>query len=79
VFSAFFLCLLLTKKNFGRRNGAHDCNTDNNIDQEKNIDKTVCVTGAGGFIASWVKMLLAKGYTVRGAVHTDPAGIILTL
>nr|GMD10573.1 cinnamoyl-CoA reductase 1-like [Ipomoea batatas] len=27
----------------------------------------VCVTGAGGFIASWlVKLLLEKGYTVRG-------------
>jgi cinnamoyl-CoA reductase len=30
---------------------------------------TVCVTGAGGFIASWlVKLLLEKGYTVRGTV-----------
>jgi nucleoside-diphosphate-sugar epimerase len=27
----------------------------------------VCVTGAGGFIGSWiVKMLLARGYAVRG-------------
>ncbi|KAI4971156.1 hypothetical protein ZWY2020_002070 [Hordeum vulgare] len=34
---------------------------------------TVCVTGAGGFIASWlVKLLLSKGhYTVRGTVR-DP-------
>lgn len=32
--------------------------------------QTVCVTGAGGFIASWiVKMLLEKGYTVRGTVR----------
>lgn len=31
---------------------------------------TVCVTGAGGFIASWlVKLLLQKGYTVRGTVR----------
>ncbi|KAJ3698387.1 hypothetical protein LUZ61_002092 [Rhynchospora tenuis] len=31
---------------------------------------TVCVTGAGGFIASWlVKLLLEKGYTVRGTVR----------
>ncbi|KAA8540543.1 hypothetical protein F0562_024538 [Nyssa sinensis] len=37
--------------------------------------KTVCVTGAGGFIASWiVKLLLQKGYTVRGTVRNpdDP-------
>lgn len=32
--------------------------------------KTVCVTGAGGFIASWiVKLLLERGYTVRGTVR----------
>ncbi|KAL0425151.1 UNVERIFIED_CONTAM: Cinnamoyl-CoA reductase 1 [Sesamum radiatum] len=37
--------------------------------------KLVCVTGAGGFIASWlVKSLLEKGYTVRGTVRNpeDP-------
>ncbi|KAI3463463.1 hypothetical protein Pfo_020126 [Paulownia fortunei] len=37
--------------------------------------KLVCVTGAGGFIASWlVKVLLEKGYTVRGTVRNpeDP-------
>ncbi|CAL9125890.1 unnamed protein product [Musa textilis] len=37
--------------------------------------QTVCVTGAGGFIASWlVKLLLARGYTVRGTVRNpdDP-------
>jgi cinnamoyl-CoA reductase len=29
--------------------------------------KVVCVTGAGGFIGSWiVKLLLARGYAVRG-------------
>ncbi|XP_044485004.1 cinnamoyl-CoA reductase 1-like [Mangifera indica] len=35
----------------------------------------VCVTGAGGFIASWiVKLLLEKGYTVKGTVRNpdDP-------
>ncbi|KAK1393332.1 Cinnamoyl-CoA reductase [Heracleum sosnowskyi] len=33
-------------------------------------DQVVCVTGAGGFIASWlVKLLLEKGYTVRGTVR----------
>jgi uncharacterized protein YbjT (DUF2867 family) len=33
--------------------------------------KSVCVTGAGGFIASWlVKLLLSKGhYAVRGTVR----------
>ncbi|XP_034696540.1 cinnamoyl-CoA reductase 1 [Vitis riparia] len=32
----------------------------------------VCVTGAGGFIASWmVKLLLERGYTVKGTVR-DP-------
>ncbi|KAL1809769.1 cinnamoyl-CoA reductase 1 [Daucus carota subsp. sativus] len=35
--------------------------------------QVVCVTGAGGFIASWlVKLLLQKGYTVRGTVR-NPA------
>lgn len=33
----------------------------------------VCVTGAGGFVASWlVKLLLSKGYTVHGTVR-DPS------
>ncbi|XP_048551362.1 cinnamoyl-CoA reductase 1-like, partial [Triticum urartu] len=32
--------------------------------------RTVCVTGAGGFIASWlVKLLLEKGYVVHGTVR----------
>ena len=37
--------------------------------------ETICVTGAGGFIASWmVKLLLQKGYTVRGTLRSpdDP-------
>ncbi|XP_042450521.1 cinnamoyl-CoA reductase 1-like [Zingiber officinale] len=35
--------------------------------------KRVCVTGAGGFIASWlVKLLLSKGYVVHGTVR-DPS------
>lgn len=34
--------------------------------------KVVCVTGASGFIASWlVKLLLARGYTVKATVR-DP-------
>lgn len=32
---------------------------------------TVCVTGASGFIASWIiKLLLEKGYTVHGTVRS---------
>jgi uncharacterized protein YbjT (DUF2867 family) len=32
--------------------------------------ETVCVTGAGGFIAAWiVKLLLEKGYNVKGTVR----------
>jgi nucleoside-diphosphate-sugar epimerase len=35
--------------------------------------KVVCVTGASGFIASWiVKFLLQRGYTVRATVR-DPS------
>nr|APG32493.1 putative cinnamoyl-CoA reductase 3 [Freesia hybrid cultivar] len=35
--------------------------------------KRVCVTGAGGFVASWlVKLLLSKGYMVHGTVR-DPS------
>ncbi|XP_045830021.1 cinnamoyl-CoA reductase 1-like [Trifolium pratense] len=33
-------------------------------------NKKVCVTGAGGFVASWlVKLLLSKGYSVHGTVR----------
>ncbi|KAK3188648.1 hypothetical protein Dsin_028209 [Dipteronia sinensis] len=42
--------------------------------------QTMCVTGAGGFIASWiVKLLLEKGYTVRGTVRNpdDPKNVHL--
>lgn len=32
--------------------------------------QTACVTGAGGFIASWiVKLLLQRGYTVKGTLR----------
>jgi uncharacterized protein YbjT (DUF2867 family) len=35
--------------------------------------KVVCVTGASGYIASWlVKFLLQRGYTVRATVR-DPS------
>ncbi|XP_059073770.1 cinnamoyl-CoA reductase 1-like [Cryptomeria japonica] len=40
--------------------------------EKKGEMESVCVTGAGGFIASWlVKMLLSRGYTVKGTVR-DP-------
>lgn len=35
--------------------------------------KVVCVTGASGYIASWlVKFLLSRGYTVKASVR-DPS------
>jgi hypothetical protein len=35
--------------------------------------KIVCVTGASGYIASWiVKLLLSRGYTVKASVR-DPS------
>ncbi|XP_030491884.2 cinnamoyl-CoA reductase 1 [Cannabis sativa] len=39
------------------------------------LGQTVCVTGAGGFIASWiVNLLLQRGYTVKGTLRNpdDP-------
>lgn len=40
--------------------------------------ETVCVTGAGGFIASWmVKLLLERGYTVRGTVRNPGMQIFI--
>ena len=39
--------------------------------------KVVCVTGASGYIASWiVKLLLQRGYTVRASVR-DPSQCFL--
>ena len=40
--------------------------------------KTVCVTGAGGFIASWlVQLLLSRGdYLVHGTVR-DPSKLLM--
>jgi NADPH:quinone reductase-like Zn-dependent oxidoreductase len=36
-------------------------------------EKVVCVTGASGYIASWlVKLLLQRGYTVKASVR-DPS------
>ncbi|KAJ4795341.1 Phenylacetaldehyde reductase [Rhynchospora pubera] len=41
----------------------------------RNNGKIVCVTGASGFIASWiVKLLLQRGYTVRATVR-DPSDL----
>lgn len=38
---------------------------------------TVCVTGASGYIASWiVKLLLQRGYTVKATVR-DPGYFFL--
>ncbi|XP_058224229.1 cinnamoyl-CoA reductase 1-like isoform X1 [Rhododendron vialii] len=39
---------------------------------ERKEEERVCVTGAGGYISSWVvKLLLSKGYVVHGTVR-DP-------
>ncbi|KAI5056337.1 hypothetical protein GOP47_0028155 [Adiantum capillus-veneris] len=39
------------------------------------MEKVACVTGASGFIASWlVKLLLERGYTVRASVR-DPDNV----
>lgn len=43
---------------------------DNALSSTTDHRKRVCVTGAGGFIASWiVKLLLDRGYTVHGTVR----------
>jgi GDP-D-mannose dehydratase len=40
------------------------------------LGQTVCVTGAGGYIGSWiVKLLLERGYTVRGTVRNPCTSI----
>jgi nucleoside-diphosphate-sugar epimerase len=42
------------------------------------VGKTVCVTGASGFIASWlVKLLLERGYTVRGTIRNPGTYLVL--
>ncbi|KAL0722809.1 hypothetical protein Bca4012_037408 [Brassica carinata] len=42
-------------------------------------EKTVCVTGASGYIASWiVKLLLLRGYTVKASVR-DPSPSLFSL
>jgi cinnamoyl-CoA reductase len=43
---------------------------------EKKQQQLVCVTGAGGFIGSWVvKELLLHGYRVRGTTR-DPGKLV---
>ena len=43
------------------------------IEMRSGKGKVVCVTGAAGFIASWlVKLLLHHGYTVKATVR-DPS------
>lgn len=40
----------------------------------------VCVTGAGGFVASWlVKLLLSKGFIVHGTVRQPGTSHFLLL
>jgi cinnamoyl-CoA reductase len=48
------------------------CPTASNGDEQQPEQQLVCVTGAGGFIGSWlVKELLLRGYRVRGTAR-DP-------
>ncbi|CAO2817475.1 unnamed protein product [Amaranthus hypochondriacus] len=45
------------------------------MEKEGAADKTVCVTGAGGYIASWlVNLLISSNYTVHGTLRNpcDP-------
>ncbi|KAH7669048.1 Cinnamoyl-CoA reductase protein [Dioscorea alata] len=54
--------------------------TISHIRKNEDAIPTVCVTGAGGFIGSWlVKLLLLKGYNVRGTVRNieDPKNLHL--
>lgn len=47
--------------------------------EEMNNQRVVCVTGAGGFVASWlIKLLLSKGYVVHGTVR-NPGAILFLL
>ena len=40
------------------------------MEKEGAADKVVCVTGAGGYIASWlVKLLISSNYTVHGTLR----------
>lgn len=42
--------------------------------------QTVCVTGAGGFLASWmVKLLLERGYTVKGTVRNPGKYLVILI
>jgi cinnamoyl-CoA reductase len=47
-------------------------NANDNSENKPPQQQLVCVTGAGGFIGSWVvKELLLRGYRVRGTAR-DP-------
>ena len=55
-------------------------NTSDNgeMQQRQPEQELVCVTGAGGFIGSWVvKELLLRGYRVRGTAR-DPGKSLFT-
>lgn len=43
------------------------------------VGKLVCVTGASGYVASWlVKLLLERGYTVRATIRNPSKSVHLT-
>uniref|UniRef100_A0A0E0NMN1 NAD-dependent epimerase/dehydratase domain-containing protein n=1 Tax=Oryza rufipogon TaxID=4529 RepID=A0A0E0NMN1_ORYRU len=52
---------------------ANDGSSNGGEKQQQQEEEVVCVTGAGGFIGSWVvKELLLRGYRVRGTAR-DPS------
>ncbi|KAJ8763655.1 hypothetical protein K2173_003127 [Erythroxylum novogranatense] len=52
------------------------CSSEKNEEHERSVDDTYCVTGANGYIGSWlVKLLLQKGHTVHATVR-DPEKVM---
>jgi len=63
---------------FTRRRNMPAATTTTAAESSSVSGQTICVTGAGGFIASWmVKLLLEKGYTVRGTLRNPGTNILL--
>lgn len=77
-----FLSFQTTLVSFSRTITPHLTQTTNlarKVTMPSVSGQTVCVTGAGGFIASWiVKLLLEKGYTVRGTVRNPGKNLFCT-
>ncbi|KAK9129157.1 hypothetical protein Sjap_009644 [Stephania japonica] len=66
---------------FGVRRAVRRDNGGESGNGMKKMRERVCVTDAGGYVASWlVKLMLSKGYTVHGTVRNpeDPKNSHLT-